>query len=643
MKIKFTLLLLLLANADAISQNIQFVQNGTFNNPVFNPPPAGANWTGVQYGAMPMWDIDRCFPFVPDLANSVDVYSSTQVGIPYGMPATVPSSTGSNPESMIGMFGNIDLNPAFLNQETVVSDLIAPMPAGKYRFSIHLRQRVSTQNPNDWSFEVFLQKKSQTGVGICNRANELRIYTSPIENTNWIYPSFDICIPDANAGFYDRISMRMVYHGTTPVTARYHKYIYVDNVSLERVRYNPDFTIGNISCMGYGMYQVQVSGNFNGGTSNWQLYSGGNLNYNPLNVIPGSALVGVTGNTATIMVPGHPGDQFVIKHGTYGTCVAWNEKLMVLTIPCNPAALNPAFNYSISCNQNAYTLSVLGSPNPCDTYWQYNLIDAANGNILQTIGWYGNNAGNYNANSYTFNSNLLVPCHNYTIQHGVWNECSGWIQEVKNFTTVACVPLTASFVLRKTTTSPPQTTFLYNDPILFDGIASTGETRYYVDLWEWNGTMFNWIAAKNGTGWTPGQAGIFDVRAEFSNIGLMDGRFKLKLAVANDCIGWLPIEKEFFMSCPICMPPGSGKTDNEASLDESEMESISVSPNPFTDQLTIYTNGISGNIKYDLLNSLGQIVWQGEVTDHGTIETSSFSAGVYFLRFENGIVRRLVK
>lgn len=64
--------------------------------------------------------------------------------------------------------------------------------------------------------------------------------------------------------------------------------------------------------------------------------------------------------------------------------------------------------------------------------------------------------------------------------------------------------------------------------------------------------------------------------------------------------------------------------------------SVSVWPNPTNGQFNIDYNG---NVK--ILSSIGSLVFQGEINGH--LDISSFPAGMYFIRTEDGKTIKIIK
>lgn len=86
-------------------------------------------------------------------------------------------------------------------------------------------------------------------------------------------------------------------------------------------------------------------------------------------------------------------------------------------------------------------------------------------------------------------------------------------------------------------------------------------------------------------------------------------------------------------------------TENStAGINDLTSNKFKISPNPFLDELTIDVN--NSEIHYQLLNSLGQVVTEGDIQQKTTISTTQLNAGIYLLKLENnqGIyLQKLIK
>lgn len=74
-------------------------------------------------------------------------------------------------------------------------------------------------------------------------------------------------------------------------------------------------------------------------------------------------------------------------------------------------------------------------------------------------------------------------------------------------------------------------------------------------------------------------------------------------------------------------------------IKENKKPEVKVYPNPFTDQIKI-----EGKFKkFTILNSLGQIVSEGNNNQNNQIETSNLTRGIYFIKIDNHFVKEMIK
>ena len=81
----------------------------------------------------------------------------------------------------------------------------------------------------------------------------------------------------------------------------------------------------------------------------------------------------------------------------------------------------------------------------------------------------------------------------------------------------------------------------------------------------------------------------------------------------------------------------------EASFDgveEAQEISVSVYPNPAHEVLYIVANG---NVEYQMINSVGQVVMSGNVEGNAQINVSGLNSGVYFLKVDANIQKVVIK
>jgi hypothetical protein len=65
-------------------------------------------------------------------------------------------------------------------------------------------------------------------------------------------------------------------------------------------------------------------------------------------------------------------------------------------------------------------------------------------------------------------------------------------------------------------------------------------------------------------------------------------------------------------------------------------EAIKVYPSPVSDELIIEYKGNNDRLSFIILNSTGQIVFEGDLFERTVVQTTSFSPGVYLMKIEDG-------
>ncbi|MBQ4803157.1 T9SS type A sorting domain-containing protein [Aquimarina sp. MMG015] len=91
-------------------------------------------------------------------------------------------------------------------------------------------------------------------------------------------------------------------------------------------------------------------------------------------------------------------------------------------------------------------------------------------------------------------------------------------------------------------------TFCDGETILLNGSASQGEVRYFIDAWRRPIGSTGSFQYVSGLGWTTGQLQTVNLTTLFAgnNVNFEAGyEYEIKVALGNDCIGWLPLTKRF--------------------------------------------------------------------------------------------------
>ncbi|HRX32219.1 MAG TPA: T9SS type A sorting domain-containing protein [Tenuifilaceae bacterium] len=71
-------------------------------------------------------------------------------------------------------------------------------------------------------------------------------------------------------------------------------------------------------------------------------------------------------------------------------------------------------------------------------------------------------------------------------------------------------------------------------------------------------------------------------------------------------------------------------------ISADEQPSYSLYPNPFSDELTIETNGNNTKGNFEILNAIGQVVFKGRLEKTTTVQTNKFLPGIYIVKIETG-------
>lgn len=94
-------------------------------------------------------------------------------------------------------------------------------------------------------------------------------------------------------------------------------------------------------------------------------------------------------------------------------------------------------------------------------------------------------------------------------------------------------------------------------------------------------------------------------------------------------------------------PVKSFTTVNTAGIEFSDANDlIHVYPNPVIDELIIENNWSTDLLNFEILNSLGQVVYTGEMTGKVSVQMTHFSPGVYLIKLGNhatSYFRRIIK
>jgi Fe-S-cluster-containing hydrogenase component 2 len=78
----------------------------------------------------------------------------------------------------------------------------------------------------------------------------------------------------------------------------------------------------------------------------------------------------------------------------------------------------------------------------------------------------------------------------------------------------------------------------------------------------------------------------------------------------------------------------------------SNVEGITVYPNPVSDELIIESKGNQKEFYFEIFNSIGQVVFKENVVEKAIVKTSNFDPGVYYIRAlfnDSSVIRKVIK
>jgi hypothetical protein len=77
-----------------------------------------------------------------------------------------------------------------------------------------------------------------------------------------------------------------------------------------------------------------------------------------------------------------------------------------------------------------------------------------------------------------------------------------------------------------------------------------------------------------------------------------------------------------------------------------DRKSMTIYPNPVSDKLIIEANGFTETIHFEILNSMGQVVFKGDFVGKTILQTANFAPGVYMVKLMNGerfMLKKIIK
>lgn len=274
------------------------------------------------------------------------------------------------------------------------------------------------------------------------------------------------------------------------------------------------------------------------------------------------------------------------------------DVIFIDDVELTPQALTPSiFGPSSICSGNPLTFNstvIAGSPN--NYYWeilewdQLNNIPTPGGFVWSQ--WY---AG-YPGSSYTFPSNINLPCGRYyKVKLALQNACTVW-SETNLFFNYKCSPVANA--------GPDQTVTC--------GCATIGTYQGPT-----KGTTFSWYNQSN------------NLVGSGQQITVCPGQTMLYTLIVSSSNGCTSTDQ--VLVTYNCAPRESGVT-NVNENNELFDSFISLFPNPNNGKFII-TNSLSEKISYQILDLQGRSIKSGVLKDEKTeIDLSNYDKGVYFLK-----------
>jgi uncharacterized delta-60 repeat protein len=162
-----------------------------------------------------------------------------------------------------------------------------------------------------------------------------------------------------------------------------------------------------------------------------------------------------------------------------------------------------------------------------------------------------------------------------------------------------------------------------NNYIYTTAIQSDGKIIIGGDFTSYNGTTTNRIARLNTDG---------SLDASF-NPGLGVNERVITTAIQND--GKIIIGGKFTSYDGIARNRIARILISDIGISSFQPKTTFIYPNPVSNELNIEIEGNNGQVNYEILNSIGQVVLKGNLMDKTTIQTSNFTPGIYLIKLGN--------
>ncbi|WP_027394100.1 T9SS type A sorting domain-containing protein [Aquimarina latercula] len=177
-------------------------------------------------------------------------------------------------------------------------------------------------------------------------------------------------------------------------------------------------------------------------------------------------------------------------------------------------------------------------------------VNFQNGNILNEQTIFSNTIGTYLGNNWHLVTTTFTPNANYArllinpLYTGGVKQAEMAIDDI---VIEESQSLSVDFHFEDSD-SNTKDAFCDGETILLNGSASQGEVRYFIDAWRRPTGSTGSFQYVSGLGWTTGQLQTVNLTTLFAgnNVNFEVGyEYEIKVALGNDCIGWLPLTKRF--------------------------------------------------------------------------------------------------
>jgi hypothetical protein len=292
------------------------------------------------------------------------------------------------------------------------------------------------------------------------------------------------------------------------------------------------------------------------------------------------------------------------------------------------SVINISSNASLSANHvlYLYQADTSGKDTSCVSY--YRVIDM-NGNVSEwtrrrdggSPGFHGNLKGGYWAGSMTIQTNTTVHGDGFRFYQTGFRcaKDSVCINTTNSITDTACSSYTAPDGTVYTT-SGIKTAIIPNAA----GCDSTITIDLTIDTVNVSVTVNDPTITANATGasyqWV-------DCDNGFTNIGGQVNQSFMATANGNYAV---------IVTQGLCSDTSACTQITTVGFASSQIEGITIYPNPVTNELIIEIKENKEKTDFEILNSTGQIIFKGYLSEKTVVQTTDFAPGIYLIKFMDG-------